>query len=76
MTDDAMDGRRGVAPRPGIPDPILGRAEVEGLEEALDELGVMGADGWPIPKAEGVRDLDASPGVRGIARPLPSPACR
>lgn len=76
MTEDAIDGLRGVVPRPGIPEPILGRAEVDGLEDALDDDGVIGADGCPIPRAEGVRDLDTRPGVRGIAKPLPSPAWR
>lgn len=74
MTDDAMDGLLGVAPRPGIPDPILGRADTDGREDALDDDGVIGAEGCPMPRADGVRDLDASPGVRGIASPLPSPA--
>lgn len=71
-----MDVRLGVAPNPGIPDPILGRADTDGLDEALEEEGVTGAEGWPRPNAEGVRDRDASPGVRGTARPLPNPACK
>jgi len=62
-------------PGPGRPEPAkLGRPDIDGLLDALDVEGVVGADGCPSPspRDEGVFDLAA--GVRGAANPFPNPA--
>ena len=71
-----MEGvRLGVMPGPGRPDPAkLGRPDIEGLLDALDVDGVVGADGCPSPSPSEEGVLDRAAGVRGAANPFPNPA--
>ena len=73
-----MEGvRLGVMPGPGRPEPAkLGRPDMDGLLDALDVEGVVGAEGCPSPSPSDEGVFERAAGVRGAANPLPSPACR